>query len=658
MTDFLVTQGQLREVRLEGVNPPHWNLSRWVGYEGPSLEQATPQTYEQIWRLQPYVRTLTGFLSRNMAQLGLRLFLRMPDGRVRLRAEDNPLAYTMAHPNLHTTAYRLIEALVGDLAIYDRAFLLKVYRGDRLELHRIPPLYVSAQSQTVLGRPTRYLVSNGQGTREVGPESMIDIHGYHPLGQEGSSPIEALRQILSEDWESYRYRRQMWDNGSRMSGWIERPLEAPEWDDEAEARFKSEWRARYTHSGGGSEAVGTPVLDDGMKFHGDSFSPEQTQFLQTHTLTMGTVAAAYHTPAQLVGVTGQANYSNVKEFHKILYQDTLGPWCALLEQEFALHLFSELAGDTEDLYWEFNIQEKLQGSFDEQIRSMQSSVGAPFMTRTEARERMNLPHLPDADELVIPLNVITGGLASPTDTANPTLLPGGPGQASYQPQTKQIEAPPSAIETERARLEEDLARYLRGQRDSLVAALAGGQTLGEWWDAAEQDALLEGVFLPHQQEIARLAALDWLGVEAPGTAFETEPMTAYLRASARSAAQGTNRATYDRLAEASVDEDWLPGVMESYQHQIKAAGQSAQTQVIDSIGLGRHDAAGAAGMGWQVWRTYPGRDNRPSHRQMNGERVALGSVFSNGARWPGDHRLDAAERIGCHCQVEFQREEV
>jgi hypothetical protein len=52
---------------------------------------------------------------------------------------------------------------------------------------------------------------------------------------------------------------------------------------------------------------------------------------------------------------------------------------------------------------------------------MQTATGAPIMTRNEARQRMNLPHLPGADDLVVPLNVLVGGQASPTDSVPPLM---------------------------------------------------------------------------------------------------------------------------------------------------------------------------------------------------------------------------------------------
>jgi hypothetical protein len=68
---------------------------------------------------------------------------------------------------------------------------------------------------------------------------------------------------------------------------------------------------------------------------------------------------------------------------------------------------------------EFNLAEKLRGAFEEQAVQLQTSVGGPYMTRDEARARLNLPHLEGANDLIVPMKVTQGGQASPTDSAPP-----------------------------------------------------------------------------------------------------------------------------------------------------------------------------------------------------------------------------------------------
>jgi hypothetical protein len=102
-----------------------------------------------------------------------------------------------------------------------------------------------------------------------------------------------------------------------------------------------------------------------------------------------------------------------------------------MEENIVLQLLPEFE-DRRDVYVEFNLAEKLRGASEEQAVQLQTSVGGPYMTRNEARARLNLPHLEGADDLIVPLNVTQGGQASTTDSGPP-------------PKQLQVYEPPSSL---------------------------------------------------------------------------------------------------------------------------------------------------------------------------------------------------------------------
>ena len=65
--------------------------------------------------------------------------------------------------------------------------------------------------------------------------------------------------------------------------------------------------------------------------------------------------------------------------------------------------------------------EAQDGTLLERVQALQSATGGPVMTRAEARERLDLPYLEGTEELIVPLNVIQGGQASPTDSGSQNL---------------------------------------------------------------------------------------------------------------------------------------------------------------------------------------------------------------------------------------------
>jgi hypothetical protein len=95
----------------------------------------------------------------------------------------------------------------------------------------------------------------------------------------------------------------------------------------------------------------------------------------------------------------------------------------MIQQTIEAQLLPE-ASDTRDIYVEFNIADKLKGSFEEQAQSLQLLVGRPMMTANEGRARPNLPRQEDAsaDELAAQQGGPSGtsGQQPPTPPTDPT----------------------------------------------------------------------------------------------------------------------------------------------------------------------------------------------------------------------------------------------
>jgi len=397
---FVLSAGRLR-----ALEPASASMSVWPGYTA-QVSANLNATYAAIYRTQPAVRTVVSFLARNVAQLGLHVYRRMSDND-RRRLTDHPVAALLAAPNPNTTTYRLINALVSDKAIYDDAYWVKL-RGEQdnpIGLRRVPPWRME-----VLGPDwtdaTGYRLHGTTGHIDLTPDQVVHFRGYNPDdGRRGCSPIEALRQVLAEEFAAARWREQMWSNGARVSGYLRRPLEAPEWSPAARERFRAGWQSQY--AGDGPQIGGTPILEDGMDFVRAGINPQEAQYVESRKLTREEVAAEYHIAPPLVGILDHATFSNIREQHKQLYQDTLGPLCAEIEQDIGLQLIPDLP-NSRRVYVEFNIAEKLQGSFEEQAQQLQMAVGGPYMTRNEARGMSNLPRIEGGDELIVPLNVAIG----------------------------------------------------------------------------------------------------------------------------------------------------------------------------------------------------------------------------------------------------------
>ena len=414
---FVVTSGQITAInRADAGGGPWWG---WNPATSVMLRPDLSMTYQQIWRAQPQLRTVVGFLARNVAQLGIDVYQRVSDTD-RTKLKDHPVARMLNRPMPETklTKYRLLSGIMHDLCIYDDAYLLKQkLTGGEIGLAPISPAYVHPLGSS-WADADRYRIRGELGEITIDAEDIVHIHGYNPDDmRRGASPIETLRQILAEEHAATLYREQLWRNGARVAGYLRRPKDSPRWSDPARERFAASWQAQYT--GDGPQSGGTPILEDGMEFTASGVSPKDAQYVESRRLTREEVAVAYHVSPSMVGMTEGTNFSSMQELHKMLYQDTLAPYLQQISQDLENQILNDVDATSRDgsVYIEFNLSEKLQGSFAEQTSALQSAVGAPWMLRNEARAKLNLSAIDGADELVVPLNVVTGGLAAPNDTA-------------------------------------------------------------------------------------------------------------------------------------------------------------------------------------------------------------------------------------------------
>lgn len=383
------------------------------------------QTEAELFKTQPHLRTVITFLARNVAQVGLKEFERVSDTD-RQRVTDDVLINLLKQPNGTMTGYELMRQLVADLALYDNAYWVVMQTPDRdadkfgsWQIQPIPPCWVQAKRDGSVFQPAYYRVYPNLGTSyyDVPADDMLVFHGWNPDDPtQGVTPVRALKDIIDEQIQAWSYRTQVWKRGGRIGSVLVRPKDAPEWNDDDRERFMRGWK-EFTDRG--AQAGATPLLEDGMELKRLGFNAREEEFSEVTKLSLSTVASVYHVSPVMVGILDNANFSNTKEFRKMLYSETLGPTMRMIEDRINTFLAPKV-GAPDANYIEFDIRSKLSGDFEEQASVMSTSVGAPWITPNEARASQNLPRVDGGDELVVPLNVTKGGQSSPQDGGDPS----------------------------------------------------------------------------------------------------------------------------------------------------------------------------------------------------------------------------------------------
>ena len=380
-----------------------------------------------LWKEQPHLRTVVGFLTRNVAQIGLTAF-KVNGDNSRKRVTTGPLAEWLHAPNPDQTMFEFLEAIVGDLALYDNAYIwaIKVERADlpegpstdnlRLETRTIRPTWIQAVKGLGPWDVEAYVVKLPEAdvAVEIPASDMIHVHGWNPVDERvGVSPISALRANLAEQIHAVAFRDQLWQRGGRVGSYLTRPADAPTWEPSARTKFKRDFASSWSGDGG-SKAGGVPLLEDGMELKRVGFAAREEQFVEATKLSLTQVAAAYYINPTMVGILDNANYSNVREFRRMLYGETLGPTLERIAQRLTVAMLRllEIPMDGKTVLT-FDTESRTAGTFEEQIQVAGTAVGGPVMTTNEYRARLGLPPIDGGDELNKPLNITQNGDQEP-----------------------------------------------------------------------------------------------------------------------------------------------------------------------------------------------------------------------------------------------------
>ena len=642
-----------------------------VMLSGDSSSQVLNLTAKQLYQTQDNLRAVVDFLSNSIAQLPLKVYTR--DGETERNRDRTSNAATLLYrPNEDQTEFEFIRALAIEYFVFGSVYVWVLPDKNSesgLQLRILPSEWiVRTEKENVYANDTIRICTRQGGTAVDVPRSEFIQFKTYSAGNPGGylSPISALKQTLTEQVEAGRFRKQLWSSSGRLNAQIVRPANVQPWTDEQRKRFATAFREAW--GAGGSKAGSIPIMEDGMKIEPFQTSFKESEWATSVKLSRESVAAAYGVNPSLIWHSETQTYASSKDNARALYAECLGPVLQMLQQRFNAFLLP-MIGANPNTYVEFDLTEKLKGSFEERASILQTSVGGPWLTRNEARADMNLPPMEGGDELIVPMNVTVGGQASPTDsTPNAYDYPAPVGRPSEEDKghklgEKSCECPSCKNEEllikGRSNEEDDnkvkdvLVNFFSRQARSVIPRI--GAESEEWWNADRWNDELTDDLLPVLEEIA-----DEHGAEAADVldfAYDADITRAYLTECARIRARNINEQTRRRILDnLESDSPDIEHIFEVREDTADVPARSAATFVSSwavqeaTNQAIRNNAPSVRGrIVLKEWVT--GTNPRPSHAMMNGERVPIDADFSNGQHWPGEDTGDPNESCGCNCST-------
>lgn len=623
----------------------------------------------KLYATQANLHAVVSFLADSVAQLPLKVYVREGETE-RKRDRESTIAKLLWQPNADQTSYEFINAIMTEYLLFGSVAVWLLPDADSAsgyQLRIIPREWIVDTHNTTNYAPDQLVVSaSGNNRIAIDRKDYCMLRMYSPGNPGGwQSPIAALRQTLSEQIQADRFRTDVWSSSGRFNAYITRPKDVQPWDEEQRSKFVAAFREAWGR--GGENAGKMPLLEDGMEIKPYQFNSKEAQYAETKQLSREDVAAAYHVNPSLIWHTTTQTYASAKDNARALYADCLGPIIQMIQQRFNSFLLPMVGADP-NTYIEFDLSEKLKGSFEERASILQSAVGGPYMTRNEARADNNLPPIEGGDELIVPLNVVEGGQASPQDTHMDAQEPVVLVETGLHENTcdcVKCKSEPKRIKARSSQEEDDkmtevLSKFFKRQADSILPKL--GAKSAKWWDEDRWNEELADDIEPVMDEISDAHGKEM--ADALGTKFNTEMTRAWLRKCAEGRAKAINQSTYQKLLAAlewdgeDPEEIHTPAhVMEIREGSEAAlvgsklardiAGWAALSEAIEQAELQGYPAQQTVQKRWVT-----GANAREEHALMNGETVGIDELFSNGCSWPGDDLGDPDTTCGCNCTTE------
>ncbi len=318
------------------------------------------------------------------------------------RYAEHPMLSLIRSPNPAQGRAELLEALFGQLLLTGNAYVeavggadgapveLHVLRSDRMSVVPGTDGWPVAYEYAVSGRKHRFDVSQGH-------PAVCHIKSFHPQDDHyGLSPMQAAAQAVDVHNSASRWSKALLDNAARPSGAIiyrgaegQGTLSTDQYQ-----RLVDEMESHHQ----GARNAGRPMLlEGGLDWKPMGFSPSDMEFQKTKESAAREIALAFGVPPMLLGVPGDATYSNYQEANRAFFRLTILPLASRVAASLSDWL-SGFEGTALELKPDLDQVPALAAERDAQWARV---AGADFLTDGEKRSLLGLPALPEpgcADE--------------------------------------------------------------------------------------------------------------------------------------------------------------------------------------------------------------------------------------------------------------------
>jgi HK97 family phage portal protein len=232
---------------------------------------------------------------------------------------SHPILDLLESPNTENTRFDLIEGIVWQLMVGGNSFQEIVFEGKRpSQIWPITELVEVIPDSN--GLVSGYRVRFRGRTQDFTRDQILHIKLFHPRNSwYGLSPLQAYREGLITDLQSFTYNRMLLQNGAIPGGIIAVDYAITE----AQAQ---EMARRWAEAHKGANRAGrVAVLQRGAKYQTVALSPKDVAFVQQRKLSVDSIKRLYGVPGVMLGEDEGVTQNAANVSSQVFYTNTIIP---------------------------------------------------------------------------------------------------------------------------------------------------------------------------------------------------------------------------------------------------------------------------------------------------------------------------------------------
>ena len=314
--------------------------------------------------------------------------------RIESRFPSSPVADALwRNPTRLMPAYEFRRSLTMQACLWGNAFAL-INRTRGGELLELIPLDADSVSLDTTGPVPFYRSSQYD---RIPMESMLHLRAPGTTGLWGESPVRLCQVALTTSAAQNQMTLSAYLNGGNPKIAIVTPGPLSL---EARQRIMADYEQRHA----GTANTGRPlVLAEGARIERISSTMDDTGLDAARKFSVGDVARIYGVPASYLSEDVGSSYGSMEWLSRMYVDACLSHWM----QAWQAELLMKLATPFDSMTWD--VDALVRPGIAEQMAALRTGVEAGFLTRNEARAKLDLEPLPGLDEPTLALNVGTGG---------------------------------------------------------------------------------------------------------------------------------------------------------------------------------------------------------------------------------------------------------